>query len=82
MNEITISVEKQRTEEAVEDALGEFAVSNESPCGGTGYYDQNDDLPYRVLFCDGVACESFKTLEEAVEAASAYADEMRLEKQV
>lgn len=76
------AVEKKRTEEAIEAALGELAVSDESPCGGTGYYDQNEELPYRVLFCDGAGCESFKTLEEAVQAAEEYAAEMELEKQV
>lgn len=78
-SEFRVSVEKQRTEVAIEEALGEFSVSDDSPCGGTGYYEPNEENPYRVLFCDGASCESFKTLEEAVTAATAYAEEMRSE---
>lgn len=66
-------------EKNIEDALGRFAVSDGNPCGGTGYYEPEESLPYRVLFCDGSECESFATPEEAIASAQSYADEMRAE---
>ncbi len=72
---------QKQVEEAVEAALRGYAVSQSNPCGGTGYYDEGEAKPYRVLFADGAACESFATLEEAVEAANDYADEMDVEQE-
>lgn len=63
---------------AIENALEEFACTNDNPCGGTGYHDEGEDLPFRVLYCDGVD-ESFATAEEAIEAAEEYAETARRE---
>lgn len=62
-------------EVAIETALGEYACSNDTPCGGTGYVDEEEELPYRVLFCDGVS-ESYATAGEAIQAAEVYAEKM------
>lgn len=59
----------------IEEALGQFAVSNSNPCGGTGYYDEGEEFPYRVLFSDGVS-ESFESIEGAIEAAESYCEDM------
>jgi hypothetical protein len=64
----------------IEAALREYATTQDNPCGGCGYYDAGEAKPWRVLFADGAACESFATLDAAIEAADAYADEMDAEK--
>lgn len=71
-------VEGDSFDEAVRDALGEFAGGDSNPCGGLGYYDANEDKPYRVLFSDGVY-ESFATAAEGIAEATKYAAESRRE---
>lgn len=69
-------MDAKKVEVAVEKALRGHAVSDKNPCGGTGYYDEGEALPFRVLFADGCNCESFATLDGAVDAAGDYAGEM------
>lgn len=62
--------------EAIDAAFRSHRTTASNPCGGCGYYDDGESLPWRVHFADGASDESFATLAEAVEAASEYADEM------
>lgn len=71
----------ERFESAVELALGCYAVSNSNPCGGTGYYDAGEALPYRVLYSDGCD-ETFASFADAVDSAESYRDEMDAEETV
>lgn len=67
---------QQKFETAIEKALGEYAVSHDNPCGGTGYVDEGEGFPYRVLFCDGVS-QSYATAKEAIKAAKDYVSEFQ-----
>lgn len=57
----------------IEAALGAYCCTPANPCGGVGYYDAGEPLPYRVLYADGAECERFATADEAIAAAAAYA---------
>lgn len=63
----------------VEKALGPYRVSDWNPCGGTGYVDAGESLPYRVLYCDGADCMSFASASEAIADAAAYCAERESE---
>lgn len=63
----------------IEEALGDYATTDENPCGGAAYYDEGEAKPWRVLYCDGSIQESFATADEAIAAAESYASEMDAE---
>lgn len=71
--------------EELEAAFEEFGTSDENPCGGSVYYDEDEatDLPdengkpWRVHFADGAEDETFRTAAEAESAIRAYVEDMR-----
>ena len=73
-------VDQHGNVEAIDEALRQYRTTHNNPCGGCGYYDTGEEKPYRVHYCDGGSDESFATLDEAIAAASAYADEMDAER--
>lgn len=79
VSESRIGVDQHSNVKAIDKALREYRTTHDNPCGGCGYYDEGEEKPYRVHFCDGASDESFATLAEAIDAASAYADEMDAE---
>lgn len=63
----------------IEDALRDYATTDDNPCGGAAHHDADEALPWRLLYCDGSQEDRFATADEAVAAASNYADEMDAE---
>ena len=61
---------------AIEESLRGYVTTPSNPCGGAAYYDEGEAKPWRLLYCDGCDEESFVTADEAIKAASDYADEM------
>jgi hypothetical protein len=59
----------------IEAGLGDYATTDDNPCGGAAYYHEGEERPWRLLYCDGGESEYFTTADEAAEAAKGYADE-------
>lgn len=65
----------------IEEALGEYATTNDTPCGGAAYYEEGAEQPWRLLFCEGGESECFADASAAAAAAAEYAEQMDAEKE-
>lgn len=71
--------------EELETCFAEFRTTDANPCGGTVYYDENEDTslpddsgkPWRVHFADNGPDERFRRAAEAQAAIEAYVRDMR-----
>ncbi len=63
--------------EELECCFAEFRTTDANPCGGSAYYDEDDERPWRVHFADGALDESFYTFGQARDAIETYVEEMR-----
>lgn len=62
--------------EMLRTSFREYLSTGDNPCGGEVYHDKGEQKPWRVLFADGAACESFETEDEVKKAIEDYADKM------
>lgn len=70
--------------EELESLFCEFRTTDQNPCGGSVYYDEEEETalpddsgtPWRVHYADG-ASDSFRGYHEAEAAIRAYVDEAR-----
>lgn len=69
--------EIQTALDRIEAAAGDYAVSDNNPCGLAAYYDEGKEKPWRIA--DDQASMSFATAEEAEAEAEEWAEQMAAE---
>lgn len=71
--------------EELESMFEEFRTTDSNPCGGSVYYDEDEETalpddsgkPWRVHYADGTEDECFRTAAEAETAILTYVEDAR-----
>jgi hypothetical protein len=71
--------------EELEELFVEFRTTDSNPCGGSVYYDEDEETaipddsgkPWRVHYADGAEDETFRSCHEAEWAIRAYVEDAR-----
>jgi hypothetical protein len=71
--------------EKLEALFAEFRTTDRNPCGGSVYYDEDEETslpdesgrPWRVHYADGAEDETFRHYHEAANAIAVYVQDER-----